>query len=381
MSFPPNYPSQPPLVTFSTEMFHPLLTPLTTQTYASAQDGNAVDEERLPPGGFSLRHGFPQWIGNSQHAGYSDPDVPVYNILEYMRSAFNEESMLDSVPLASAANAGAYHAWHTYRAEQDASKQPSTTGPRRSGDGAARPRRPGEWNWQGVWEERVRKCVQASLSEPVLFGSANSGEEIVRPLFVSFSSYVACTHLLVDTLLRSGRGRNKACLRRHCQEDCHCIIGFNVPRAMAHAGLVLSIADNDQNDTLNFDITNLVFIKRSLFINPPFRHAHTMVRLNNSKKTLKLAGFVLIPVVILIAVLFAAIFCAEFVAVWWNRLVCRTRRLFTKTSADIESQCKDRPPASQDLLQAEESSAPTSGDHSLREPKFEDTVLIVAPKA
>jgi len=31
-------------------------------------------------------------------------------------------------------------------------------------------RRPGEWNWQGVWEERVRRNVRASVSDPVLFG-------------------------------------------------------------------------------------------------------------------------------------------------------------------------------------------------------------------
>lgn len=31
-------------------------------------------------------------------------------------------------------------------------------------------RKPGEWNWEGVWEDRVKKGIKASLSDPVLFG-------------------------------------------------------------------------------------------------------------------------------------------------------------------------------------------------------------------
>jgi hypothetical protein len=49
---------------------------------------------------------------------------------------------------------------------------------------AATPNRkpPGEWNWEGVWEERVRRGVQASLSEAVLFGQAGAaqGDEVIN---------------------------------------------------------------------------------------------------------------------------------------------------------------------------------------------------------
>ncbi|KAF2099503.1 hypothetical protein NA57DRAFT_75003 [Rhizodiscina lignyota] len=186
LSFPPNYPSLPPLVTFSTEIFHPLLTPLTAQSYATSTmpDGSSpVEEERLPPGGFSLRHGFPQWFkGSSSNEVTSTPDVPVFRILEYMRAAFNDETVLDSIPSGSAANAGAYHAWHTYRAEQQKTQQSSGASHRRSNsrDAIPRARRPGEWNWEGVWEQRVQKGVRESLSEPVLFGSSNTGDEIIR---------------------------------------------------------------------------------------------------------------------------------------------------------------------------------------------------------
>lgn len=40
-------------------------------------------------------------------------------------------------------------------------------------------RRPGEWNWEGVWEERVKKGIAASLSEPVLFGGVGSTDDVV----------------------------------------------------------------------------------------------------------------------------------------------------------------------------------------------------------
>ncbi|KAJ4371358.1 hypothetical protein N0V83_004575 [Neocucurbitaria cava] len=230
ISFPPTYPTLPPLVTFSTDVFHPLLTPLTTYTYTTGSSDtdtvSATDEERLPPGGFSLRHGFPHWFGRARRSAPSSREVSgsligspaqtstpvgsdfsnvtlgasggslapnpitIVKILEYIRSTFNEESVLDSLPLEAAANPGAYHAWRTYQgpllqAQQSVSTSPSldpTTEKEEEEEepsALGRNRRPGAWNWEGVWEERVGKAIKSSLSEPVLFG-ASAGEDIIR---------------------------------------------------------------------------------------------------------------------------------------------------------------------------------------------------------
>ncbi len=40
-------------------------------------------------------------------------------------------------------------------------------------------RRPGEWNWDGVWEVRVRKGVDNSVAEAVLFGR-EAGDDLIR---------------------------------------------------------------------------------------------------------------------------------------------------------------------------------------------------------
>jgi hypothetical protein len=211
-------------VTFSTDVFHPLLTPLTTYTYTTGSSDtdtvSATDEERLPPGGFSLRHGFPQWFGRARRSaassrnvsasGVASPaqghspapldlrdtavdaaelgsitaaagtDASIVTVLEYIQSTFSENTVLDSIPLEAAANPGAYHAWRTYRAPVLVSQTSpaSAAGKVSEGSTLGRNRRPGQWNWEGVWEERVKKAVKASLSEPVLFG-AGAGEDIV----------------------------------------------------------------------------------------------------------------------------------------------------------------------------------------------------------
>ncbi|KAF1977531.1 hypothetical protein BU23DRAFT_550839 [Bimuria novae-zelandiae CBS 107.79] len=234
ISFPPNYPSLPPLVTFSTDVFHPLLTPLTTYTYTTGSSDtdtvSATDEERLPPGGFSLRHGFPQWFGRARRSAASSRTVSgsglgtparsyalnpsdsreevtvptdlsaitasavrhvsIAGVLDYIRSTFSDEQVLDSITIGAAANPSAYHAWRAYRAaalhtqqssptSPTADSQASSQGRSTKGSTLVRNRRPGEWNWEGVWEERVRKAVKASLSEFVLFGGA-AGEDIIR---------------------------------------------------------------------------------------------------------------------------------------------------------------------------------------------------------
>jgi hypothetical protein len=226
ISFPPSYPTLPPLVTFSTDVFHPLLTPLTTYTSTTGSSHtdtvSATDEERLPPGGFSLRHGFPLWFGRARRSQPSSrnvsestatspalsatpvrselnatsgaldgsqptKEVSIVRILEYIRSTFSDEAVLDSLPLEAAANPNAYHAWRTHRApilqaqqkvSTSPSLEPSTVDKAEGGSSLGRNRRPGEWNWEGVWEDRVKKAVNSTLSEPVLFG-AGAGEDIV----------------------------------------------------------------------------------------------------------------------------------------------------------------------------------------------------------
>jgi hypothetical protein len=228
ISFPPSYPTLPPLVTFSTDVFHPLLTPLTTYTSTTGSSHtdtvSATDEERLPPGGFSLRHGFPHWFGRAQRSVPSSrnvsgsvtaspalsatpvrsdldvtsgpwddhqpvEEVSIVRILEYIRSTFSDESILDSLPLEAAANPNAYHAWRTHRApilqaqqsiSTSPSSEPSTLGKTEGSSSLGRNRRPGEWNWEGVWEDRVKKAVNSILSESVLFGTG-VGEDIVSP--------------------------------------------------------------------------------------------------------------------------------------------------------------------------------------------------------
>ncbi|KAL3955665.1 hypothetical protein ACCO45_011228 [Purpureocillium lilacinum] len=237
ISFPDTYPRLPPLVLFSTDMFHPLITPLTTYMYTTdIQDNGTVsarDEERLPPGGFSLRHGFPQWFGRGRRAAsstrkvsgelprspVSEPgskppstvcspesegngrasymrqpkqNISVYHILKYIRGAFDDETVLDSVPLEAAGNPGAWHAWRTHRRRlgklpQEAAS--ATEGERGVALDAGAPpsegahsaaRRPGEWNWEGVWEDRVKKGIAASLSEPVLYGGSGAPDELIH---------------------------------------------------------------------------------------------------------------------------------------------------------------------------------------------------------
>ena len=246
ISFPDTYPGLPPLVTFSTDIFHPLITPLNTYMYTTdIQDGgtvSATDDERLPPGGFSLRHGFPAWFGRGGGGGsrsrqqqqqqpgqpaqtpprsvrasqstQSTPgsagsagrspgplahhlqtrrrgDVSTYAVLRYIRRTFDDEAALDSVPLEAAGNPGAWHAWRAH--QRQLGKAPAAVAPtaaadeggppRLDGEGAggapAVARRPGEWNWEHVWEERVRKGIAASLSEPVLYGNAGAADDVV----------------------------------------------------------------------------------------------------------------------------------------------------------------------------------------------------------
>ncbi|CAK7233580.1 hypothetical protein SBRCBS47491_008659 [Sporothrix bragantina] len=301
ISFPDSYPSLPPLVTFATDIFHPLITPLTTYTYTTDIQDNgtvsATDEERLPPGGFSLRHGFPAWFGrgnrnkrlSGQHqlqspqqqtstatlsssplrpqtpprptvasgsaqstpnssaaspfgkrdvsggvarsggrdtvgsaSAYSEVastpsyvktqshvnEVSTYDVLWYIRSTFDDEAVLDSIPLEAAGNPGAWNAWRTHQRQQTrknggsggAGSDTATDGNKSPDLGPEPPRKPGEWNWEHVWEERVKKGISTSLSDPVLFGSAGAADDVIRFLSMEDNDIEAVKDNLKRTL-------------------------------------------------------------------------------------------------------------------------------------------------------------------------------------
>ncbi|OJD16024.1 hypothetical protein AJ78_03777 [Emergomyces pasteurianus Ep9510] len=264
LRFPSTYPDLPPLVTFATDIFHPLIVPLTTYTFSTNSPDtdtvSATDEERLPPGGYSLRHGFPHWFGRARRSAsnsaassrnvsgdqqneakpaaplgqqpggrlsesipstpsknpttsstgeqdvssegpISSPDsrgrvspmptgpphtspqmdVPVLKMLNYIRSTFDDEAVLDSIPLEAAGNPGAWHAWQSHRGLQyrEGEDGPDAQAKRDN----PHTRRPGEWNWEGVWEKRVQAGIETSYLESVLFGGSTRGgasDDLIR---------------------------------------------------------------------------------------------------------------------------------------------------------------------------------------------------------
>lgn len=224
---------------------------------------SATDEERLPPGGFSLRHGFPHWFGRAsrsrqtsgqQHhhrdravtppprqsaatpgpSGGGTPasvattnspagslaatpggtasfeqtrrrpgDVSTHEVLRYVASAFSDDAVLDAVPLEAAGNPGAWHAWRTRQRQRGRAPAVDVrgevrkleigvgSGPRpapSSGPGGPA-RRPGEWSWDGVWEERVKKGIAGSLSEAVLYGGGGGSDDVVSLVYAGRSVY------------------------------------------------------------------------------------------------------------------------------------------------------------------------------------------------
>ena len=213
-----------PNVTFISDVFHPLVTPLTTYTYTTGSTTSdtvsATDEERLPPGGFSLAHGFPQWFGKSakrrqsslsifspsttvstvnlkddetdnvsglnmdrtsspvdserpfpNSSGAMSPNAmttSIIDVLQYMRDKFCDEFALDNLPLEAAGNPGAWKAWKAHRMAQTANLRPGMPDTRTQSPSE-------EWNWDGVWEERVRRGIDASISESVLYGGGSMG--------------------------------------------------------------------------------------------------------------------------------------------------------------------------------------------------------------
>ena len=185
---------------------------MTTYTYSTSVNAggtvSANDDERLLPGSFSLRDGFPAWYGEGKRRSRLSRDLagknasPLYDdsvarpsitaqmsdavqtqqhisiakILEYVQSTFESADVLDTIPIECADSSGAWHAWRAHRS------LPKYVPPSRPMSPIGSPNRvlkqPGEWNWDGVWESRVKSQIEASKSESVLFGPRVKDETI-----------------------------------------------------------------------------------------------------------------------------------------------------------------------------------------------------------
>lgn len=129
-------------------------------------------------------------------------NVSIYELLRYIRSTFDDEYILDDVPLEAAGNPGAWNAWRTHRiklgkiqpvvevkergawhdslSDDNSAGAPDGYQSLAGGTSASMvARRPGEWNWDGVWEVRVKKGIEGSVSEAVLYGSL-PGDDLIR---------------------------------------------------------------------------------------------------------------------------------------------------------------------------------------------------------
>ncbi|KAL9122292.1 MAG: hypothetical protein Q9187_001156 [Circinaria calcarea] len=248
IAFPSNYPRSPPLITFQSEIFHPLVTPLTT--YANPSGSRKLDStkrndsEQLSPGGLSLRRGFPGWFKGSEGSASSPPSYSedgqqqgteslssefsliegrrstspttsdlgvergakplqqrsppnrrssysgILGVLQYVKAVLEDEEILDQLNLQDCANPGAWHAWQAHRRisietsfPQDDRSDGTPTGEASAGwvgnSVATSQRPPSTWNWDGVWVDRVRKAVNTSISDSVLYNSGN-GNEVIR---------------------------------------------------------------------------------------------------------------------------------------------------------------------------------------------------------
>ena len=236
----------PPSVAFISDIFHPLVAPLTTYTYSAGSSGSetvsATDNERLSPGGFSLRHRFPQWFNRSRTSddlsgttsrntsnsytgtnqqlrdalrppskdnfsressavGFSPPRAHsgvILEILQYIKKCFDDESALDTLPLEAAGNLGAWKAWQAYRrTTASATDNVTSTTSETQQD---------EWSWDGVWEQRVRKGIDNSVAESTLYGGASGGADdqvCLQKLICS-----GCIDLYMTDPFRQRRRRN-----------------------------------------------------------------------------------------------------------------------------------------------------------------------------
>ncbi|KAF8454447.1 hypothetical protein BDZ91DRAFT_561025 [Kalaharituber pfeilii] len=230
--FPTSYPTHPPIITFLSDVYHPLVVPSTlppgntNHTFPNAPSSGKSQKlipaaqlnynqniSNLPAGSFTLKHGFPTWYSSSPRTTSSSgskklppnppltPIVPsaagstvsppqekeksILQVLHYLKSVFSYESVLDDIPTHLAANLGAWRAWRSFR---DAGKEG------------------GKEEGKLVWQEKVSACVLASQNDAVLYGGLGVGrggggtgnEEMMRFLEINDEEYQTIKEMIAN---------------------------------------------------------------------------------------------------------------------------------------------------------------------------------------
>ena len=195
--FPTSYPANPPIITFLSDIYHPLIVPPTpppTNAPLPAQSSPGKSQPSaahynhnqnvlyLPPGSFTLSHGFPSWhsapspkstislggkklppqppqespdhISLSLVSSSSEKEKNILQVLYYIKSVFSSVSVLDDIPPHLATNLGAWRAWRSFREADPVGS---------NNDG------------KNVWMEKVNSCISGTQTEGVLYGGMGLG--------------------------------------------------------------------------------------------------------------------------------------------------------------------------------------------------------------
>ena len=106
-----------------------------------------------------------------QKSGSPPQSIKIVEVLQYLKRSFDDEGALDTLPLEAAGNSGAWKAWRAHRRSNNLDASTLSL--------EMRAKQQDEWSWDGVWEMRVRKGIDASIAESTLYGGVTGGDHLV----------------------------------------------------------------------------------------------------------------------------------------------------------------------------------------------------------
>lgn len=199
----------------SNSQFSPRTSSLNAMSRGSSSPNGPGTPVKSPPASFKASSMLspPSVIGSSPGSTTSRDVVSVdgitiYEVLRYVRSTFDDPTVLDGVSLEAAGNSGAWHAWRAHRAAENKASMPKpeqrTKSPDQKSDApllktpfARAARQPGEWNWEGVWQVRAKKGIDLSVTEAALYANSTNADELVGFLI---AKYIDALLMLLDKL-------------------------------------------------------------------------------------------------------------------------------------------------------------------------------------